>query len=188
MKNPELERVVNAIAERYARACWWADVEDLRQEAWVAALAAEKKFDPTKGQLSSYAFVIVKRAVAAYLLEETAPVSSSWHERHALVGINREPISPGPGERRRKYQARMGDALSTKPNMWAETLLSNKRWHVRVLARLLELLGTDAEDKLDILTGDKKRIGRPAAWVSNARTRIAKDSKIQEMWKERPTP
>jgi DNA-directed RNA polymerase specialized sigma24 family protein len=173
----ELARVVNGVVKRYAARCWWADPDDLRQEAWIAAMEAHKGWNPEKGPIGPYAHVAVRRAVAAFLLHETSPVSSSWHERHNLVPLQRSGVDA------------LEATASSPEATWADELLDDARWHVRVLARLLDLLGPEGENDLDLLVGETKRVGRPPFWLLDLteaqRACIAQDPELRVIWEER---
>lgn len=187
----ELARVVNSVVGRYSRACWWADPDDLRSEAWIAAMEAHKGWKPDRGPLRPYAWVAVKRAVAAFLIHETSPVSASWHDRHNLIGIGRAQLDFGDGaDAPASGTGGERPELSTPEHTWADELLDDERWRVRVLARLLDLLSpTEAEDDLDLLVGEVKRIGRPPRRlldiIENQRETIAADEELKLIWKER---
>jgi hypothetical protein len=171
----EIVEVVNAAVASYARRCWWADASDLRQEAWVAAMEARANWNPERGPIGPYAGVAVRRAIAAYLIRESAPVSSPWHRRHELIGIRRAALD-APGV----------DA-GTARRTWADELLQDARWQVRIIARLLQIIGEDVQ--LDFLVGEQRRVGRPPAWflerLEKDRERILADEELREIWKER---
>lgn len=80
------------VAKRYKRRCWWADVEDLRQEAIVQQLDAWRRFDVSQGvALEGYLFRVAVYAARRALLKASAPVSAS-HRLDVLVGLYRAPV------------------------------------------------------------------------------------------------
>jgi len=184
----ELARVVNNVVAKYAGRCWWADADELRQEAWIAAIESFRGWNPAKGPIGPYAQVAVRRAVAAFLIHETSPVSASWHERHNLIGVERASVEPRAED---KPQANWVDPapLVAPEETWADELLEDARWRVRILGRLLELLGPSGENDLDLLVGEKKRVGRPPEWfkslTAEQRELIAKDKTLKDIWEER---
>jgi hypothetical protein len=98
--------VVDRLARRTKVKCWWASLEDLRQEGWLAACAAMRNFKPDgekakhegdHGALGGYLWRAVERGMTNWLWANTAPVSASWHFRTELGGITRTGLTRGPG-------------------------------------------------------------------------------------------
>ena len=172
----ELGSIVAATVSKYARKCWWIDADELRQTAWVAALEAHRRWDPERGPIGPYAGTIVKRAVSAHLLHESTIVSATNRAaaRRELLTTSRADL---------EEIARVASAST-----WADDLLDDKRWRVRVLARLLELVGEN-ELGLDALTGEAPRSGRTPAWLlalkTDTRTKIETDEELRAIWKDR---
>lgn len=174
--NKELAEVIRQVVSYYKARCWWVDEDDLRQEAWTSAVKAKRSWDPGEGLLAPYAATIVRRDVAAYVLRASAPVSASWHQRTDLIGLLRADLE--------------ATAHQSPKAQWAEELLSKERWRVRVIARLIEVVGEDGAEGLeDLLREGKGPIGRPSLrrTVSGqiARTRIANDPELKAIWDER---
>lgn len=93
----EVYEVMHGVADQLARAyharCWWADLLDLRQEAWVAQLEAFRR--PTRNPdrpLRPYLY----RAAAVHLrnwtLANSSPVSEKQKKLHLLKGTTRAPL------------------------------------------------------------------------------------------------
>lgn len=86
----ELDRVVNAAAARYAARCWWAELEDLRQEGWVAALEAQQTWDPGRGvPLHGYAWRAVVNHLGNYLWTQCSPVTGRKNHGKSLQDVRR---------------------------------------------------------------------------------------------------
>ena len=181
----DLARAVNSVVQTYVKRCFWVDEADIRQEAWAAAFVAHARWLPERGPLERYAYVAIRHAVAAYVVRERAPVSASWHRRHDLIGIERAPIEVpiGDDEARAKRER---PELASPPESWADALLADERWKVRVLARLLDLLGSEAD--LDALLGKTKRLGRPPRrlrdLIEKHKEAIRADEELRAIWEE----
>lgn len=84
--------VVNKIARRFAARCWWAEMEDLVQEGWIALLTAKKTWDPSRGvSLTNYASRAVALHLGDYLWHMGAPVSGARGHGRRLEGMHRVP-------------------------------------------------------------------------------------------------
>lgn len=179
----DLARAVNSVVATYTKRCWWVDEADVRQEAWTAAFAAHAKWKPERGPLDRYAYVTIRHAVAAFVVRERAPVSASWHRRHNLIGIGREELEAVDPESGRSFTR---PELGSKPESWADALLADERWKVRVLARLLDILGDEKD--LDALLGTTKRLGRPPRrlldLIEKHQEAIRADEELRAIWKE----
>lgn len=97
ISDQELAYLVDRLARRYARRCWWADEEDLRQVAWLSAIEARARFVPSAGSVGGFFHLRIKRDIARWLLQNSSPVSSKDNpERYGLVGLTRLPIEHAP--------------------------------------------------------------------------------------------
>ena len=88
------QQLAKAVAARYKRSSWWADFEDMQQEATVAILRAQETFNPNCGVAEgAYCFRAGLFAVKRYLWENSAPVSGGSHRPEiALAGLTRAPL------------------------------------------------------------------------------------------------
>lgn len=76
MNANDVHRICQAAAAHYARRCWWAEVDDLRQEAYLAALRAQRTFQANVGVVAeAYVWRAVVLALAKYLWNQSSPVS-----------------------------------------------------------------------------------------------------------------
>lgn len=86
----ELDAMALRVARRYQRRCWWADVEDLYQEAWLAISMARRSFDPEYGvPFIGYATRAAYRWLRGVLWKASAPVSGRCEQ---LRGLHRAPL------------------------------------------------------------------------------------------------
>lgn len=85
MSTDAITRICHAAAARYARQCWWADPDDLRQEAHLAALHAQRTYQPAvRVPLEAYVWRAVILALKRYLWRESSPVCGGGHDPHRL--------------------------------------------------------------------------------------------------------
>jgi len=102
----EVLQIARAVARRYARRCWWADLDDLTGEASRIVLEARDRWDPQVGvPFSAYATRAATVKLRDYLWEQSSPVSGGLHNpRKLLGGLQRAPMlddehphQPDPG-------------------------------------------------------------------------------------------
>lgn len=87
-----LEEVVEKVARAYAAKCWWADLRDLKQEAWVAILEAEATYNPARGARSQYAWSSAVYALRAYTWEMSSPVRAPRKRLPETAGMRRVAV------------------------------------------------------------------------------------------------
>jgi len=128
-----MDEDVNSVAARaakiYARRCWWAEEDDLRQEALAVAHASRRTFDERVGvPFSAYAWRACVLHLARYLWRNGAPVSAPDHRLRELRGAHRSSLS---------------EYVDLGPNVGA--LIDDHRWHLRVREQLTFLLQQHGE-------------------------------------------
>jgi hypothetical protein len=84
-----LAQVVHEAVSRYSRRVWWADTQELQQQAWVVGLEALQRFDAQRGDFYWYAWRAVVVQLRNYLWRQSAPVHAHQRELTALEGIRR---------------------------------------------------------------------------------------------------
>lgn len=82
-----VEGMINKVVCWYAKRVWWADLSDLRQEAWVAVLEAERTYDPARGPRSSYMRRAVWNRLGNYLGAQASPVSGRKKHGKSTKGM-----------------------------------------------------------------------------------------------------
>lgn len=87
-----IDEVANKVAKIYARRCWWADFEDLRQEAYVAALEASATYTAEKGEAKPYLWKACACTLAKYLWRESSPVKGKGGRTAQRAGLEDAPI------------------------------------------------------------------------------------------------
>lgn len=96
----EALRAVEVSAASYVRRVWWADREDLEQEAWKYAteiLNYQQTYDPSVGvPLFGYLRKAIGRLLYNYVLAESAPVSAPRRDAGRLKGLQRAAIEDAP--------------------------------------------------------------------------------------------
>jgi hypothetical protein len=145
----DLAEVVNKVVRQTARRWWWADEDDLRQVAWVAALSVREKFDADKsrtGDIKPLARLAAERLLSRYLCQNTSPVSASDGSRYKLVGVIGAPLA---------------DALPQRGPS-PEQRLDVERWRAKVRIRLRAVVEDEAAFEA-LLDGDSPTQGTLAA-------------------------
>lgn len=103
-KDQVLKAVVVEAVKRYSRRCWWADQEEMKQEAWLVALSASRTFkaetwgDSHVAGLYWYAWRAVVIQLRNYLWRQSAPVHAPQRKLPELAGVVRAPIEAAPHE------------------------------------------------------------------------------------------
>lgn len=89
----DIRVIATRVAKRYGRRCWWAEVDEMVQEASVAIIQALRTFDPEVGvPVEGYCHRAAIFAVKHYLWRMSAPVSETHHKRHTLAGVHRASL------------------------------------------------------------------------------------------------
>ena len=92
-------QLVQAVARRRQRrqhaavSGWWANVEDLEHEGVQAALEARRRVGPQTMDAEAYVARAADMAMGAAYVRMSSPASASDHERPALLGLARAPLS-----------------------------------------------------------------------------------------------
>lgn len=95
----QMAGIAKAVARRYHTRCWWTDLEDLEQQAWVVVLEVLRKYAPQTeaGELDrkafgSWAYVAAMKQLSRYIWRQSAPVSASDHDVSKLAGLHRAEV------------------------------------------------------------------------------------------------
>lgn len=90
----EFESVVHGVAHWYAARCWWADLNDLKQEAWVAVLDAQQRgtYRPARGSKAAYYQRVAVFCLKEYLWRQSSPVTGRRGHGKKMAGMHRAPI------------------------------------------------------------------------------------------------
>jgi hypothetical protein len=192
-----IAREVNAAVASFLRRYGWRGVRegDLRGKAWEIALDAALTYTLDRGAPGPYFGRSIYMGLTSSLLFEGAPVSASWHARKNLVGVFAAPLDRVQEPQRsvlaqgvRERTVRQGAA---EQGGWADEVLDDRRWRVRVSARLYEVVGEEGREGLEELLRDGPRRARkmPAhllASMALAQRRIAEDPELRQAWAEAP--
>lgn len=149
MSADNLRKVVEASARKYARKCWWADEEDLRQQAWLIVLDAkarfERNFDPAKAQgsaLESYCWRAAVIQLGIYLMKQSSPVSASESKDLAhLVQVSLDAPEHGRGDDGSSggYTQHIVHKAHGTQEARADEELHHARWEAIVRSRMREI-------------------------------------------------
>lgn len=178
----EAANIAARVANRYARRVFWADPDDLEQEAMVAALNAVQLYDESMGiPFAAYVARACMRQVGRAVLRASAPVSSRRRDKR-LIGLQRVPLCE--------------ELEEAAP--WADAVLVDADWKFRVHEQLDFVLnagqGDQARVALRVLLDEEKparvaeELGLPVARVykitERARSRLAGNECLFHMLKE----
>lgn len=173
--------VAARVAARYARRVFWADRDDLEQEAMVAGYSALRTWDAACGvPLAGYVWSACSKQLGRYALKTGSPVSASWKRAPELVGSHRAELDEG--------------MIEGTP--WSDELLVDADWKFRVHEQLEFVLnaGNHGDAAWKVLVDEQKpaavaeELGLPIAHVykatERARERIARNALLFDMLKE----
>ena len=80
MQIEEKKKLVKTTANAYKRKCWWADIDDMQQQAWLTICEADKAgtFKESLGiPEGAYLHRAIGLSVRRFLLQESSPVKIS---------------------------------------------------------------------------------------------------------------
>lgn len=141
MASPALD-VAAKVARRYARRVWWADADDLQQEATTAALKAETTWDPAPGvPLEAYVWRACALHLRTYLWRQSSPVTETWHRLSTLRGVHRATLDE------------LQDHATEKDTF---DLVREKQWVESVREQLYYLISEEREIIMRVLLGDER--------------------------------
>lgn len=179
-------RLASCIAAKYRARCWWAEYDDLRQEAILAMLEAGRTYDATRGPVNAYMWRAACIAVRAFLWRNTAPVNASPHEFEELAGITRQAV----------------DERMLVDEQTPDELLAVHQWRQRVSSTLCAVVYQAHDDRTDdmlvhsVLFREVKPgcvaadSGVPVAHVyqavKRARRRVSRDLELYNLWRTAP--
>ena len=166
------QEVVTTVARRYARLCWWAELEELKQVGYLAIAEASRTYIPGVGvPADKYARKACIFAMARYLWEASSPVSGGKHRpKKSKRGLRRTEVTTTGVDG-------LGDDVATAMLLvdhdqpTAEVLVDDVTWHRRVRARLRELAASSGlDDVLPVLLEETT----PAALAAGAGVPVAR--------------
>ena len=180
MTDIEIRQLAIAVARRYKRRCWWADLDDLTGEASAAVLKAVPNWDPEVGvPIEAYVWRAAAFACKHWLWKNTAPVNASSHSAKKLKGLHRV------GLKEVRDQASDHDPLREYTDM---------EWRQRVKAHLEEIIATTPNGDLAAavlleerrpveMEADVQHVYKAAAVL---RKRLRQSYPLYQLWKELP--
>lgn len=98
--NEQMAGIAKSVAMRYHARCWWADLEDLEQQAWVVVLEVLRWYFPEtdmteeehRRAFGQLAYTATMRQLSRYLWLQQAPVFTVDHDVRALRDARRAPL------------------------------------------------------------------------------------------------
>lgn len=184
LNDQEAQKLVSTAARRYARACWWADQDDLMQEGHAAIASARKDYDPSVGVApEQYFWRAVVFAMKRALWSMSTPVTGGSHRpRESYAGLTRTALDGF-------------DAPTASPP--ADVALDDARWRKRVRDRLLRLSWSVLEDGRThrVLLGEatpermaearREKVGVVYGRAAKLRSAAVADSELYSLMQER---
>jgi DNA-directed RNA polymerase specialized sigma24 family protein len=93
----QMAGIASSVARRYYSRCWWADLADLEQQAWVIVLEVLREYPPMvdtenfeldRIAFGAWAYRACMRQLSRYLWRASSPVSAGDSETKQLAGIH----------------------------------------------------------------------------------------------------
>ncbi len=183
MNQEEISRLASVAAKRYARSCWWADLDDLTQVGELAGVLAARSFDTKVGATpQQYLWRAITFAIARACWRDSAPVSGGGHRpRESLTGLRRADVATLDADGAAELHAH----VPTPEKSYAEA-----EWRARVREQILALVDGDSAILDVVLDGElpakaaQRRgldVRKVAAAVRNFRGRAEMDATLYEL-------
>lgn len=149
----EVKRIAKAVSKRYANRCWWADPEDMEQEACIAVIKAHKTWDPQVGvPFVGYATRAANKTVHDFLWRESSPVTGGLHDPEKnIAGVLRAPLPDESPKADDKKPSFVPTSLATVDNTAAQ--LDDVKWRLSVRRRVRQLAArtTNGDAAVEVL-------------------------------------
>lgn len=151
-------RVIDQVSRNYCRRVWWADLLDLQQAAWVEVLSSLERNPVPDEWLSGTVYTVAVRRLAAYLWEQSAPVTGARGARKRFTGLCGVPLElrgteegAEPRQRPELTEHRLPSAHSTAHEAEVQLELAREElfWRISELyAEQLQAVGKQARGML----------------------------------------
>lgn len=101
--NDQMTGIVKSVARRYHTRCWWSDLRDLEQEAWLVVLELASVYDKDlrgpDGEIDrrlfgAWAYRAAMQNLSRYLWRQSAPVTVSDQACKEMRGVHHHEVSP----------------------------------------------------------------------------------------------
>lgn len=177
-----MQKNADQVVRFYKRRCWWVSAEDLRQEALMAQLDAERRFDVSKVNegygdhkaLERYLYFVATYAVRRQVLKSSSPVSAS-HRLDVLVGLYRAPVR----------EDNAGIADNAEHAYYARQVIDRV---VRLLgedgakfAFAMIIDGWDAQDVAEVNNVPRQEVLQEVSYIRGA---LMADATLHALWRE----
>jgi len=190
-------RVVEEVARGYRRRCWWADMDDLRQEAMLELAKSLPKRDREQA-LAPWVRTIAIRAMRNLLWRASTPCSAPQHPETHHVAILRTQHREAPPVEGAPVAVDGPDPQLTTggpEHLSPEALVIGRRYTLRLREELHRVLLSDEAGghlALEVLLYDASapevaeregvETSRVHRAVAAARRRITHDATLRAMW------
>jgi DNA-directed RNA polymerase specialized sigma24 family protein len=182
MQFDEVEMLICTLTNSYQKRVRWANIDTLRQIAWVAVLESLKNFSSTKGSQKSYFATIIARQIRHALSKEKSPVSAGHSEN--LKGVIRDDIeniiNTYPDFKLDPLEVLLRKECSVRVNSQLIKVVRSQSLHADMVLRILFAEATPREiaQKENV---DVKILYRE---IHRARKALRKNKELQRMTKE----
>lgn len=159
--------LIDTAARRYARRCWWADLDDLKQVGHLAALRAAVTYDPRVGvDPEQYAWRAIVLSMKRALWADSSPCSGGKHRPNdALAGVRRADV-----------ESLSEMAADERPDVAAEV----GEWAGLVRSRLTELAEElHLEGALEVLLDEQTACAQAAFFGVEARVMYSRTKRLR---------
>lgn len=190
-------RVVEEVARSYRRRCWWADMDDMRQEAMLELAKSLPKRDRSQA-LAPWVRTVAQRAMRNLLWRASTPCSAPQHPetKHVAVLRHQQRAAPPPEGTPLPVDGPDVQLTAEGPeHPSAEALVMGKRYTLRLREELHRVLLADASTghlALEVLLYDATapevaeregvEVTRVHRAIAAARRRITHDATLRAMW------
>lgn len=171
MDTDEVLKMAAQAAARYKARCWWADVDDMTQEAAEAILRARRTHDPRVGvPVGAYCWRAAMLTLRRWAWKASAPVSASAHKLTELRGLHRAAVPEDL------------PALGRPDQLVGEARRRERIWRI---AR--QVAGDDDEHTAQYVFMDHERPrGLDPTAVARVRRKLLASADLYDLWKEEP--
>lgn len=192
-------RVVEEVARGYRRRCWWADMDDMRQEAMLELAKSLPKRDRSQA-LAPWVRTIAVRAMRNLLWRASTPCSAPQHPETKHVEVLRTQQRAAPPPEGAPLPVDGPDVqlpAEGEEHPSPEALVMGRRFVLRLREELHRVLlhdGAHGHLALEVLLFDTPapevaeaegvEVTRVHRAVAAAKRRITHDAALRSMWLE----
>ena len=184
----DILKLSSEVAWKYKRRCWWANLDDLKQQASMAICEAENTYDPEIGDFGGYAYKACQYAISRYLWCSGKPVEHQ-HRPARLRDVSSIETDASPNGGMHCRQRVLTDLIFES---WDNSYFEQD-WRERVRARVMLLVRHIEDGDLafrvlfndetpsDVLFDDTTRVYHA---VQRVKVAISGDIEMYRLWRD----